>query len=47
MQVYPVFYILLLKLMLNPENAKDKATNINNKFKVDKILDQQTMKGQI
>jgi hypothetical protein len=39
MQVYLVFYILLLKPTLNLENAKDKATNINNKFKVEKILD--------
>jgi hypothetical protein len=38
MQVYLVFHILLLKLILNPENTKDKATNINNKFKVEKIL---------
>jgi hypothetical protein len=45
MRVYLVFYILLLEPTLNPENAEDEATNINEEFEVEKILDQRTMKG--
>jgi hypothetical protein len=39
MQVYLVFHILLLEPTLNLENAKDEATNIDDEFEVDKILD--------
>jgi hypothetical protein len=37
MYIYLVFYILLLKLIKNLENEKDKVNN--NKYKVKKILD--------
>jgi hypothetical protein len=46
-RVYLVFYISLLEPTLNPENAEDEATNINKEFKVKKILDQRTIKGQV
>jgi hypothetical protein len=36
----PSIHVSLLELILNSENANNKATNINNKFKVKKILDQ-------
>jgi hypothetical protein len=47
MRVYPVFHISLLEPTLNPENAKDEATDIDDEFEVEKILNRRTVKGQI
>ena len=44
-QVYLIFHILLLELTKNPKNNQDKADN--EEYKVEKIIDQKTEKGQI
>src|SRR6476620_3439959 len=45
MHIHPIFHILLLEPTKNPENKNNKANN--EEYKVEKILDRKTEKGQI